>query len=48
MPALRVVLPPKVLAAVKFNTPAAPLVNVVVAPLIKPTVPEVMGFNVTA
>ncbi len=48
LPALRVVLPPKVLAAVRFNTPAAPLVNVVVAPLIKPTVPEVMGFKVTA
>ena len=47
VPAVKVVLPPKVLAAVKFRTPAPPLVSVVDAPMIKPTVPEVMGFNVT-
>ena len=41
------VLPPKVLAAVRFNKPAAPLVSVVVAPLMRPTVPKVMGFKVT-
>ena len=36
------------LAAVKLKTPAAPLVSVVDAPEIKPTVPVVMGFKVTA
>ena len=35
------------MAAVRFITPAAPLVNVALAPEITPTVPDTVGFNVT-